>query len=281
MDLIEKSESRQIESPVVIETSDEVINLRKQIEILENDLDQANSTIQQLKNKPGKKVTKSTTTTSSTQTETYHEKNLKHKQEIDSLSSELDSVRKENELANERIQNILNETKLSENLLKQTNQDQEKQIDSLQLELKQMQQSINQEKLIQIKEHNEERQEIDNLKQENQDLVLSPGTKAFLNKYRRESQTLPYADSFFSDSNINKSGKNSDTESKPGKVTNIVTNRRNSSANVENNQVSEIDTKRRSSTASFMNYHFLNQHDKSKISKKSDSDASLIGNSII
>lgn len=102
-------------------------------------------------------------------------------------------------------------------------------------------------------------EQIDNIqlekKQENQDLVLSPGTKAFLNKYRRESQTLPYADSFFSDSNINKSGKNSDTESKPGKVTNIVTNRRNSSANVENNQVSEIDTKRRSSTASFMNYH--------------------------
>ncbi len=92
---------------------------------------------------------------------------MQHKNEIDSLNSIIENLQKEAEQANERIQNILNETKLNESSLVKTNQDQEKQIDSLHLELKQLQQSLNQEKMNQFqlaKQDEKEKTETSELK---------------------------------------------------------------------------------------------------------------------
>lgn len=108
-------------------------------------------------------------------------------------------------------------------------------------------------------------------KQEAENINLNYGTKTLLNKYRRESTVgLPYSECFFDDPN--QSRKNSDNESSPTprKVTNIVKSRRNSSEQITKMQINEEKTRRRSSTTSFVNYHFLNRNDRSKINLKSD-----------
>ena len=100
--MIEKSDLRQIESPVVIDTNEtnkneEIIQLKKQIELLETELEQANNSIQKLRLSPksATKLSSPNVTTSSTQTTTYHERNLQHKNEIDSLNSISENLQKE------------------------------------------------------------------------------------------------------------------------------------------------------------------------------------------
>jgi chromosome segregation ATPase len=182
MDLFEKSESRKIESPVVIETSDkseEITQFRKHVETIEPELEQANEKIQRLRNN---KLSSISSKAVASQTTTYHVKNLKNISESETLNANIESLRKENDLANERIQNILSETKLSENALKQLNQNQEEQIDSLKLEVKQLQQIINQEKMIQIQEHKQKTLQLDDLKAETGSLKSSLNDK--LNKIK-------------------------------------------------------------------------------------------------
>jgi len=182
MDLFEKSESRKIESPVVIETSDkseEITQFRKHVETIEPELEQANEKIQRLRNN---KLSSISSKAVASQTTTYHVKNLKNISELETLNANIESLRKENDLANERIQNILSETKLSENALKQLNQNQEEQIDSLKLEVKQLQQIINQEKMIQIQEHKQKTLQLDDLKAETGSLKSSLNDK--LNKIK-------------------------------------------------------------------------------------------------
>jgi hypothetical protein len=99
------------------------------------------------------------------------------------------------------------------------------------------------------------------------DLNLNTGTKELLNKYRRESVNLPYAESFFQDLKSKQVSERKDSlPSTPIKINNIIP-RRNSSAQIENTEKFKIDSNRRKSTAAFVNFHFLNKNEKKNESK--------------
>jgi chromosome segregation ATPase len=131
------------------------------IELFSNELEQANLLITRLKN-----LNKTASTSSESPA-------------ADAKSDEISNYKQKIALLKKKI-NEINETHAAEkasyeNTLIESNiklQEQEKQIDSLTLELKQQQQSIHQEKLLQMQDEKQEGKEIERLSVENRELKL-------------------------------------------------------------------------------------------------------------
>lgn len=121
------------------EKDSELIDLKNQIEMFENDLEQANSLISRLK-----AASKSSKSTSEDQ----------QKEEIENLKKKLEESHEKHEKQLKELES------------------QDKLIDELQLELKQHKQTLQQEKLMQMQEQKQERQELAKLKMENTELKI-------------------------------------------------------------------------------------------------------------
>ena len=139
--------------------------MKFKIEMFENDLEQANGLILKLKTSRSsaspKPLVKTEVNSTSTQTTSIQEFNLKKKEEIDALNKQIEELKV----------NWENEKKMNEELTLEKGRG-EKELDALKLELKQAQQSLNQEKMLQMQEQKQERQEIAKLKSENTELKI-------------------------------------------------------------------------------------------------------------
>jgi DNA repair exonuclease SbcCD ATPase subunit len=124
-----------------------------------NELEQANLLITRLKN------LNKTTPPPSTESKSDETATIEFKQKIALLKKKLNEVTETHAHEKATYENTLLE-------LNATLQEQEKQIDSLKLELKQQQQSMHQEKLLQMKEEKQESKEVERLKAETSELKL-------------------------------------------------------------------------------------------------------------
>jgi chromosome segregation ATPase len=129
--------------------------------MFENDLEQANSLIARLKS-----MNKSASQPPP-ETEQSQDKKL-----VDKLTKQINDLKVELEESNAHLdaEKRAGEQKLQEKLSELESQD--KMIDNLTLELKQCQQSVQQEKMMQMQEQKQERQEMAKLKMENTELKI-------------------------------------------------------------------------------------------------------------
>ena len=156
--------------------------------MFENDLEQANNMILKLKttsrsSASPKPVVKPDTTSMYTQTTSIQEFNLKKKEEIDALNRQIDELKQELDESRIRLED---EKKLNEEFVKAKSLDTEnyeKVVDALKLELKQAEQSMHQDKMMQMQEQKQERQEMAKLRSENTELKIKLDEKLSETKF--------------------------------------------------------------------------------------------------
>jgi chromosome segregation ATPase len=158
------SENEKQLQALLNEKDEEIANLENQVELFSNELEQANGLILRLKNLKQNSPDVSPKPSNDELSRKAHEiKELK--QEINDLVSKNDTLAKQLDELNETIKNERAKHDLDA-------EDKEKRIDSLNLDLKQLQQSIQQEKMLQLQENKKEKHEISHLKTENAELKV-------------------------------------------------------------------------------------------------------------